>query len=114
MNLKLILKDRKGNILNEGDIVKISDGKRFTFFSEVKYNPEKKCIYPFHTFSFHSFEKVSEVPIDALQSNQEDYKVWYTINPEEDGEAQRYSHYMRSWKECERLLEDQCFFIESI
>ena len=51
---KLELYDRKGNILSIGDIVKISDGKGFHFFSEVKFLEDEKCIAPFHTFSFHS------------------------------------------------------------
>ena len=77
----LELYDRKGNKLNIGDIVKISDGKNFTFYSEVKYLEKEKAIAPFHTFCFHSFEKVETVPDHAKPGTEERYKIWYTHTP---------------------------------
>jgi hypothetical protein len=116
MNFKLTLHDREGTQLNEGDIVAISDGKRFNFYSEVKYNPEKKCIYPFHTFSFHSMLKVEELPIEAKECNEANYKCWYIYQEDAqwDMKADEFSQYLMSWRECERLLEKNMFHIEPI
>lgn len=116
VNFKLTIHDREGNQLNEGDIVAISDGKRFNFYSEVKYNPEKKCIYPFHTFSFHSVKKVDNLPPQARECTELDYKCWYVDhdNTEEDTNAEYYSQYLLSWRECERLLEKNMFHIEPL
>lgn len=109
---KLTLHDRKGTELKQGDIVKISDGKAFNFYSEVKYL--NGFIYPFHSFTFHSFEKVDSVPTDAVKSTNKDYDVWYTNNPELDEDAKEFEGYLMSWRECERLLEKSVFRIELI
>ena len=53
----LKLFDRKGTELNLGDIVKISDGKRFTFFAEVKYLESEGVITPFHTIILSHLKK---------------------------------------------------------
>jgi hypothetical protein len=116
LNFKLTLHDREGVELHDGDIVAISDGKRFNFYSEVKYNPEKKCIYPFHTFSFHSVKKVDILPAEAKECNELDYKCWY-VNHEDaqwDLKADEFAHYLLSWRECERLLEKNMFHIEPL
>ncbi len=116
VEFKLTIHDREGTQLNEGDIVAISDGARFKFYSEIKYNPEKKCIYPFHTFSFHSVVKVDSLPPEAKQCNEIDYKCWY-INHDDSNEdtlAKEYSQYLLSWRECERLLKKNMFQIEPL
>ena len=114
MTLKLTLHDRKGVELNEGDIVKISDGTRINFYSEVKYNEQRKCIYPFHVFSFHSVEKVDDIPEDAVLSSETDFRCWYIPTHEIDKKQDDFEHYLMSWRECERLLEHNYFRIEKI
>lgn len=111
---KLELYDRIGNKLNMGDIVKISNGKEFTFYAEVKYLEAEKCITPFHTFSFHSFEKVEKVPDHAIKSAEERYGIWYTHNPEVDESAKEAEKYLIDWRQCEHLLQQRCFRIELI
>lgn len=110
----LKLQDRKGNELNEGDIVKISDGKRFTFFSEIKYLEDEGIITPFHTFSFHSFEKVDKVPDGVTKSTEERYDIWYICQDEaeEDDRAVDFEKYLMSWRECEHHLEKRSWKIE--
>lgn len=108
----LKLFDRKGVELNQGDIVKISDGRNFKFYSEVKYIHELKIIAPFHTFTFHSFEKVDKVPDNVIQSTEQRYRIWYVVGTEPDEEAKDFEHYLLSWRECERLLEKNVFKIE--
>lgn len=112
----LTLQDRKGNELNEGDIVKISNGKDFTFYSEVKYLEDEQCIVPFHTFSFHSFEKVDKLPNNAIQSTETRYKIWYVsaIDAEEDKTGEEFRQYLMSWRECEIALEYRCFVINKL
>jgi len=112
---KLELYDRKGNKLNLGDIVKVSNGKEFSFYAEVKYLENEKVIAPFHTFSFYSFEKVDKIPEHAKKSTTEErYNVWYTHSPElDEKEAVEYANkYLISWRECEYLLEKRCFRVE--
>jgi intein/homing endonuclease len=110
----LKLYDRKGKELNEGDIVAVSDGKRFTFYCEVKYLAKEKVIAPFHTFSFHSFEKVDKVPANAVESTEERYKIWYIYNEEAtaDEAADKAKNYLMDWRECEHLLSEKCFQIQ--
>jgi hypothetical protein len=100
------LTDRKGTPLNEGDIVAVSDGYRFNFYAEVKYLEKEKALAPFHTFSFHSFEKVDKVPDNAIQSNEERYKIWYVQRELalEDVEKDHFSKYLMDWRQCEHLL----------
>jgi hypothetical protein len=115
----LKLFDRLGNELSEGDFVKISDGRRWTFYAEVKYLKDENVITPFHTFSFHSFEKVNEIPKDAQQSTEERYKIYYTY-PDHEGEsdadqnAKEFEKYLMSWRECEHAINDRCFRIERL
>jgi hypothetical protein len=112
---KLTLHDRKGQELKEGDIVKVSDGRNIKFYSEVKYLPESKAIAPFHTFSFHSFEKVDKLPENAvLQPTETSYKIWYIVGIEPDEDAKDFEDYLLSWRECERLLEKNIFRIERL
>jgi hypothetical protein len=108
---KLILKDRLGNELNEGDFVKISNGKEFTFYSEIKYIEDKGVIAPFHTFSFHSFEKVDEIPNEAIKSNEFNYDVWFVENPQEDHKAENFKDYLMTWKDCEYHLDKRSWLI---
>jgi hypothetical protein len=109
---KLKLQDRKGNELKEGDIVKISNGREFAFFAEVRYIEEHGIITPFHTFSFHSFEKVDSVPEGAIRSTEERYGIWYLPEgKEQDNEAESYEEYLLSWRQCEHLMEKRCWVI---
>lgn len=106
--IQLILKDRKRNPLNFGDLVKVSNGSHFNFFARVTYLEKEKAIAPFHTFSFHSFEKVERVPDNAVKSTQTQYDVWYTpggeSEQERDENAKHYERYLIEWRECEHLL----------
>jgi hypothetical protein len=111
---KLNLYDRIGNELKPGDIVKVSDGRNITFYSEVKYLEKEQVITPFHTFSFHSFEKVDKVPVDAVKSSEERYNIWFTHSKEVDIDAAKHvaSDYLMDWRNCEHLLKTKCFRIE--
>jgi hypothetical protein len=106
--------DRIGNKLNLGDIVKVSNGREFSFYAEVKYLEKEKVITPFHTFSFHSFEKVDKIPEHAKKSTEERYDIWYTHSPElDEKEGAEYANkYLIDWRQCEHLLEKRCFRVE--
>lgn len=110
----LKLYDRKGQELNLGDIVKVSDGKTITFYAEVKYLEKEKVITPFHTFSFHSFEKADTIPADAIKSTEERYNIWYVVDDDrtEDNGASQAEKYLMDWRCCEHLLHQRCFRIE--
>lgn len=110
----LKLYDRIGNELNLGDTVKVSNGKDFSFYAEVKYLENEKIITPFHTFSFHSFEKVDSVPEHAKRANEERYNIWYTHSPELDEKeaSESANKYLLDWRQCEHLLKTKCFRIE--
>jgi hypothetical protein len=112
----LKLQDRNGVELREGDIVRISDGKNFNFFSEVKYLPEYKVIAPFHTFSFHSVEKVDSLPDGAMEGKAEErYKLWYVPEPDEDGVTEdKFLKYLNSWRECEYQLNGRAYCIQHV
>lgn len=112
----LKLFDRNKKELNEGDFVKISDGRRFTFFCEVKYLPDEKVIAPFHTFSFHSFVKVDAIPDNAIASTEERYRIWYVYDEdaEEDKEANLFEKYLSDWRVCEHLIDKRCYNIERL
>jgi hypothetical protein len=111
----LKLYDRKGNALKEGDIVKISNSREFTFYAEVKYIEEEGIIAPFHTFSFHSFEKVDSVPEGAVRSKEERYGLWYLPEQrEQDVDAEMYWQYLSEWRQCEHLIDNRCWRIENI
>ena len=106
----LKLYDRDGAELNDGDIVKISNGKSFQFYSEVKYLESEQAIAPFHTFSFHSFEKVDKVPDNAVPCSEPRYKIWH-IPMEEDPNSKSAEEYLMDWREYEHLLNLRCFRI---
>lgn len=110
----LKLYDRKGQKLNIGDIVRISDGKRFTFFCEVKYLEDEKAITPFHTFSFHSVEKVDKVPAEARKSTEDRYGIWYLSHDEADADkaAKQFKEYLMSWRQCEHNIDEKMWRIE--
>jgi len=103
----LTLHDRKGIQLNEGDIVKISDGRNFNFYAEVKYLEPEMVIAPFHTFSYHSFVKVDSVPDGALKSTEERYGIWYLPDEvkETDEDGDEFKDYLMSWRHCESAIE---------
>lgn len=114
---RLKLFDRKGIPLNFGDIVKISNGREFGFYAEVTYLHDLKLIAPFHTFSFHSFEKVDVLPDNAIKATGEErYNVWYTEYSELDSEqnAVAVTDYLIQWRECEGLIEQGIYQIEPI
>lgn len=112
----LKLFDRLGNELKEGDFVKISNGKEFTFFAEVKYIESQGIITPFHTFSFHSFEKVDKIPAEAKKSSEDRYDIWYIYSDkaEQDNKAPDFEKYLMSWRECEINIEKRCWAISKI
>ena len=110
----LSLYDRKGKKLNMGDIVKVSLRGEFNFYSEVKYLADENKIAPFHTFSFHSFEKVISIPENAVKSTEERYNIWYTTNGETDEAKDLFEKYLMDWRACEHELEAGCFRIELI
>lgn len=119
---KLTLHDRKGTELKEGDIVAISNtssmrqGQYFNFFAEVKWLEKEQIIAPFHTFSFHSFEKVDKVPENAILSTEERYKIWYIGNEEatEDEVSEVFNKYLIDWRECETFIEKRTYRINKL
>ena len=109
----LELYDRNGVKLQLGDLVKISNGKSFDFYAEVKYLPEEQIITPFHTFSFHSVVKVDEVPKGAVKSSEERYNVWYLLGRDQfDTDPEAGERYLQSWRACEYKLEQKMFRIQ--
>lgn len=111
----LKLYDRNGRELNIGDLVKISDHRsQFSFFCEVKWLEDEKVITPFHTFSFHSFEKIDKVPENAIKSTEERYNIWYLYEDqaEHDTERASFDNYLMSWRECEHHLEKRSWRID--
>lgn len=110
----LKLYDRDGKELSPGDIVEISDGRRFTFYAEVKWLEKEQVITPFHTFSFHSFRKVDKVPENAFKCNEERYNIWAVDHNNEttDESAKDFDQYLMDWRHCESLLEKIMWRIE--
>lgn len=109
----LELYDRNGAKLQLGDLVRISNGRKFVFYTEIKYLPEECAISPFHTFSFHSVEKVDEVPEGCTQSQHETrFKVWYNKTHDEDLDPKSGKDYLMSWRSCELALEQKMFRIK--
>lgn len=110
----LKLYDRKGKELKEGDILMVSDGKRHQFYARVTWLAKEKVLAPFHTFCFHSFEKVDSVPAEAEKSKEEIYDIWYLPDHKEDPDGKSFEHYLMSWRECEHHLGTRCWRIEKI
>ena len=113
----LTLHDRNGVELKLGDLVKISNGRRFTFFSEVKWLEKEQVIAPFNTFSFHSFEKVDKIPEKAVKRIVEgDYDCWYLYDEdaEDDSYADQARSYLKSWRDLEMLIESRAYRIKPI
>ena len=109
---ELKLYDRKGTELKEGDLLAISDGSRFNFYAEFKFLEDGQIIAPFHTFSFHSFQKVDCLPDHAVKMEESRYNCWYTYYPETDVENDGdFEDYRLQWVECERKLENGLFKI---
>lgn len=107
----LHLTDRNGQELKEGDIVKVISGgyQSTTFFAEVKFLEKEKVLTPFHTFSFHAFEKVDKLPEGAILLDEPRYKIWHKPGLTKDQSA-AYQKYLIDWRACENLL-DRCFHI---
>jgi len=109
----LELYDRDGVKLQLGDIVKISNGKSFDFYAEVKYLPEEQIITPFHTFSFHSVVKIDQIPENAVKSFETRYNVWYLPTRDQfDTDPEAGEKYLQSWRACEYKLEKKMFRIQ--
>ena len=109
----LQLYDRDGTELHEGDLVKLSDGNSFTFFSRVKYLEEQQVIVPFHVFSYHSVIKIDKIPEGARKSScEERFDIWYMSDPEDDNDAESFDNYHMGWLECEHLIEKRSFRIQ--
>lgn len=110
----LTLHDRNGKELALGDIVKvISSGSyehNMNTYAEVKWLREEHSISPFHTFSFHEFEKVDKLPDGAVESKQETrYKIWFVEG--RDYDIPRHEKYLLDWRSCEYFLEERIFRI---
>lgn len=110
----LTLHDCNGTQLNLGDVVRISSGRTWAFYAEVKYLPEEQLITPFHTFSFMSVEKVDEVPANAIRSAEERYGIWHLPTNDPDGGADAFNRYLIEWRQCESLLAKRIFRIQPI
>lgn len=112
----LTIHDKKGTELKEGDIVEIHNGRSFTFWAEVKYLEDEQVITPFHTFSFHSVEKVDTVPVAAVKSSEERYGIWFLQDAEhelveDDGQFEKF---LASWRECEFNLNQRMYRIQKL
>lgn len=89
------LLDCSGNVLNEGDIVRITTHRNGPiFYSEVRYLPEKIMIVPFHNFAFKTVERVNEIPKEAKQLNEVLFKAW--VLPDGKSESDE-THYAIEW-----------------
>lgn len=109
----LTLHDRKGTELKEGDLLMISDGYKITFYAEVKYDADKEIIYPFHSFSFHSFERVDKLPDNAIECTDEYNRIWFVPNEEHpDIDAEFFKEYHSSWRDCEVALKNRAYRIK--
>ena len=109
---KMNLLDSLGNKLAIGDIVKVFNySTHSAFYAEVKYLADEQVITPFHTFSFHRFEKVDKVPENAIKCNEERYNIWYLDTKENEVDIEYGNQYLSSWRQCEHLI-DRCFSIE--
>lgn len=101
----LELFDRLGQKLSQGDIVKISDGRHFKFYAEVKWLEQEQVIAPFDTFSFHSFVKVDKLPDNVKQSTEERYKIWWVIGEDADESYKQGETYLMRWRNVEDYTE---------
>lgn len=115
--LILQLQDAHGIELNLGDIVKINthvkDYLNTPFFAEITYDEERKCIYPFHTFSFHSMEKVNKLPDTAVKLDEKRYNCWFDKNRDKNTEAVKEADkYLMSWRQCEHNLNKRMYHIK--
>lgn len=108
---KLQLYDHHGNALKLGDIVRINSGDRslHEFYARLTWLKEEQAIAPFHTFTFHSMEKVEKVPESATKSTEPRYDIWYIEKP--DGDPDRFEDYLMSWRECEHQIQKRAFRI---
>lgn len=112
---ELKLYDRNGTELKLGDIVKISDGRSFNFYAEVKYLESEQLITPFHTFSFNSFVKEDKLPDNAVRSTEERYGIWWVPGEAEtDKDADQFRDYLMDWRKCESHLEKRMWRIKKV
>jgi hypothetical protein len=112
----LTVHDRNGVELKEGDLVKISNGREFAFYSGVKWLEKEKALAPFDTFTFHSFEKVDSIPENAEKSTNESYNIWFALsdNTEYDGKADEFENYLMSWRRIDVAVKNRSYQIKKI
>ena len=111
----LELFDRNGEKLQQGNIVKVSDGRNFKFYSEVKWLEQEQVIAPFHTFSFHSFVKVDKLPENLQLSTQETrYSIWWTVGEEMDEAAEKGETYLKQWRGIEEYINNGIYKIKPL
>lgn len=109
---RLRLLDRNGIELKLGDTVRISDGRYWTFYSEIKYLGNGE-ITPFSTFSYHSIEKVDKLPEGLVESTETRYKIWIDPNyNHEDRGSNNFETYLADWRFVEEWLRKRYFIIE--
>lgn len=102
--------DRNRKELSIGDIVAISDGKRLNFYCRITFLEKEQKLAPFHTFSFHSVEKVDKVPENATRCTEDRYECWYMgSEAKPDESSSLHDKYLLDWRACERFLDKSCF-----
>lgn len=106
--------DRNGTELKEGDIVALSDGRSINFYCEVKWIEAEQIMAPWHTFSFHSVEKIDKLPDGVTLSDETRYKCWFHNSPLDDSDSKPFNNYLMEWRTCEREIDKRVFRIKRI
>ena len=109
MSFILTLYDRNGKELEIGDIVKVQSDGRISFYAEVAWLEKEQALAPFHTFTFHSFEKADKLPENAIRAKEDRYGLWYVEDAEED--ESQHEKYLLDWRNCEYLINERVFRI---
>lgn len=110
---KLSLHDHHGNELKLGDIVRVNTGNSYPshFYARVTWIKDKQIIAPFSTFSFHSFERVDDLPEGAIKSTEDSYDIWYLPDNDEETSPEIFKDYLMSWRDLEYNLNSRCYRI---
>jgi len=106
----LKIKDRQGVELNIGDLVQVHGRYSGSFFARIAFDPERKTIIPFSTFSFHSVEKIDKLPDNVTKADEKYGEYWYSDTPSDTDE--KFEKYLISWRECETKINSGAFNIE--